>query len=181
MVPAPPPPPPGVAMPSPGRGGGAGGSAAGGWLLWLVLGLFAGLGYGLTQRLLDLQPGDDGLGGHQPFSVKAFPGSGLEALRRSQRGTARSLPADLDALAAEQRRRTDAEELQRRQADMERRQQEELKEREVEQDRLRLEELQRTPDPAPEPALDAPLPELAEPPPAQPPAEPGGEDPTLRP
>lgn len=179
MVPAPPPPPPGAAIASARRGGGGSGAGARGWQAWLLLGICTGLGYGLTQRLLDLQPGEPGLGGHQSFAVKAFPGTSLDGLRRGQRaGASRSLRADLDAVAAERRRKQEAKELEQRQVEIEQRQREEQSRLDAEQDRLRLEELNDTPEPPADPSLDLPP---ADPAPASPSVPAPGEDSIYRP
>lgn len=161
-----------------------GSSVVWGWNVWLLLGVCAGLGYGLTQRLLDLQPGESGLGGHQTFAVKAFPGTSLDGLRRGQRagaGASRGLRVDLDAVAAERRRKEEAKELEQRQAAMERRQREEQSRRDAEQDRLRLEELNRTPEPPADPGLQVSPGDLSDPTLDQPTVPPPGEDATLQP
>ncbi|MCS5693720.1 hypothetical protein NZK33_17315 [Cyanobium sp. FGCU-6] len=163
------------------RGGERAGTSSWSWPVWLMLGFCFGIGYGLTQRLIELRPGE-GLGGRQSFGVKAFPGTGLEGLRRSHRAETRSLRADLDALEQERLKQKESQELERRQAELERRDQEEIERRERENERLRLEEIQRPPQPAPDPALDAPPPEPLE---ALPPPPSAGQgtvgDPTVQP
>jgi len=152
--------------------------------VWLLLGVCFGIGHGLTQRLIELRPGE-AMGGRQSFGVKAFPGSGLEGLRNAPGAQNRSLRADLDALQDERLKQKGAQELEKRQADLERRDQEERERREQENERLRLEELQRPPAPAPDPTPDptvntAPLEPLeALPPP--PSAGQGTADPTGQP
>jgi len=148
--------------------------------VWLLLGVCFGIGHGLTQRLLEVRLGE-GLGGRQSFGVKAFPGSGLDGLRKTHPSDSRSLRADLDALEQERLRQKEAQDLDRRQADLERRDQEERERRERESERLRLEELQSPPPAAPDSTLDAAPAEPLEALPPPPAPGPGTEDPTLRP
>jgi len=180
MVPAPPAPPSGAASPRQRRGAERAGTTSWSWPVWLLLGVCFGIGHGLTKRLLDLRPGE-GLGGRQPFGVQAFPGSGLDGLRKAHPSESRSLRADLDALEKERLKQKDSQELERRQADLERRDQEERERRERENERLRLEELQSPPQPAADSSLDAAPPEPLEALPPPPTASPGTGDPTLRP
>ncbi|MCS5697744.1 hypothetical protein NZK32_01610 [Cyanobium sp. FGCU-52] len=180
MVPAPPPPPSGAASPRHRRAGEPAGTSTWTWPVWLLLGVCFGIGHGLTQRLIDLRPGE-ATGGRQSFGVKAFPGSGLEGLRTRHRAENRSLRADLDALQDERLKQKEAQELERRQADLERRDQEERERRERDNERLRLEELQRPPAPAPDPTLDAAPPEPLEALPPPPSAGQGTVDPTGQP
>ena len=100
MVPAPPPPPSGAARPRHRRGGELAGTSSWTWPVWLLLGVCFGIGHGLTQRLIELRPGE-AMGGRQSFGVKEFPGSGLEGLRNAHGAQNRSLRADLDALEDE--------------------------------------------------------------------------------
>lgn len=180
MVPAPPPPPSGAVNPRLRSGGELAGTSSWTWQVWLLLGVCFGIGHGLTQRLLELRPGE-AMGGRQSFAVKAFPGSGLEGLRKAHGAQNRSLRADLDALEDERLKQKEAQELERRQADLERRDQEERERREQEDERLRLEELQRPSAPAADPTLNTEPPEPLETLPPPPSAGQGPADPTEQP
>jgi hypothetical protein len=148
--------------------------------VWLLLGVCFGIGHGLTQRLLDLRPGE-GLGGRQSFGVQPFPGSGLDGLRKAHPSETRSLRADLDALEQERLKQKDSQELERRQADLERRDQAERERRDRQEERLRLEELQKPPSAVPDPNVNTSPTEPVEALPPPPSTHQGTEDPTLRP
>lgn len=102
------------------------------WQLWLVLGLFFGLGYGLTQRLLGLRV--DGLLPNQPgYGFKEPPGTRLEELRKRSGDTpAAPIRADLDRLERETRARREAAEASRRKAEAEARSREDQQQQEME-------------------------------------------------
>lgn len=180
MVPAPPPPPSGAASPRHRRGRELVGTSSWTWQVWLLFGVCFGIGHGLTQRLIELRPGE-AMGGRQSFAVKAFPGSGLERLRNGHGAQNRTLRADLDALEDERLKQKEAQELERRQADLERRDQEERERREQDNERLRLEELQSPPAPAADPTLNTAPPEPLETLPPPPSAGQGPADPTGQP
>jgi hypothetical protein len=149
--------------PSPGRSRKQGIS----WRTGLVLGLCFGLGYGLTQRLLPVNP-FEGIRGVRLFGVKPPPGTTLDTLREREGGTSKGVRADLDQLERERQQKEkikEEEEMARRREAMEKR---ERLEREVEQDRLRepLDEGGFSPTPSPEPTSSLPPPpELPAPPP----------------
>ncbi|MFN9546105.1 MAG: hypothetical protein ACK6AD_03400 [Cyanobacteriota bacterium] len=156
------------------------------WGRWLLLGLFFGLGHGLTQRLLEVRWGEDST--RPPaFRAKApADGLSLEELRRRHPDQAKPLTADLDLLARQKREARQKQELAKREEAA--RQKAALQEEHdrVDSDRTRLEEFNRTPEPAtseaiqqdnglpstpPAPELpppESPEPSAAEPPPALP-------------
>ncbi|MCT0223699.1 hypothetical protein [Synechococcus sp. CS-1328] len=84
------------------------------WLGPLLVGVCFGVGYGLTQRLLTLNlPGLIHLG--QGFSLKPFPGTGLEALRQRFGQEGQQIRGDLDLLELEAQSRQQDEEMRKRQ------------------------------------------------------------------
>lgn len=134
----------GDAGPAPGRPG---------WQLALVAGLCFGLGYGVVQRLMDLElPQLVQLA--QPFEVRAFPGTTLESLRLQAGAEQRSIRADLALF-----------ELEEQQRQAEQRRAEELAQR-AEQDRQETLAQEAT-SPEAEPPAASPEP-LALPPPPEP-------------
>jgi hypothetical protein len=81
------------------------------WRVPLVAGLCFGLGYGVVQRLMDLElPQLVQLG--QPFDVREFPGTSLESLRLRIGAPVQTIRGDLGLLELEE---------QQRQADQQRR------------------------------------------------------------
>ena len=112
------------------------------WRTPLLVGLCFGLGYGITNRLLDLSWNGLVRLGHS-FNVRPLPGTSLESLR--QRYGAEGLPirADLDRGEREAQARK-AEQLARQQAELE---------------RQRLQQAEPAMDPSNEPAAEA-TPEL---------------------
>ncbi len=73
------------------------------WVGPLVVGVCFGLGYGLSQRLFNLQVGELVHFGRN-FDVQPFPGSGLESLRLRYGASPEPLRADLDSLEQERLR-----------------------------------------------------------------------------
>ena len=137
------------------------------WRTPLLVGLCFGLGYGITNRLLDLSwNGFVRLG--NSFNLRPLPGTSLESLR--QRYGAEGLPirADLDRGEREAQARK-AEQLARQQAELE---------------RQRLQQAEPGMDPSGEPAGE-PTPELPgewhSPAAAQAPAKPQPQSPPGRP
>jgi hypothetical protein len=142
------------------------------WAIPLLAGLCFGLGYGVVQRLMQLElPRQGQL--VEPFRMKEFPGTTLESLRLKVGEEPRSIRGDLGALEQEE---------QQRKAETERRQREQELEAERQRERLApplSRELEPAPAatpppapapaPAPPPAAD-PLPRLD--PPITPPFEP---------
>jgi hypothetical protein len=99
------------ASPSAASSGSASASVAAAPLL--LTGFCFGLGYGVVQRLMDLElPQLVQLG--QPFEVRPFPGTTLESLRLRLGAPAGSIRADLGVLELEEQQRQ--EERRRRQA-----------------------------------------------------------------
>jgi hypothetical protein len=94
------------------------------WQSGLLLGLCFGLGYGLTHRLLPLNP-LSGFEGQQPFGVKAFPGTGLRTFRENSGDAPGSLRADLDRIEREktlkEQSAREEEEMAKRRASIEER------------------------------------------------------------
>jgi len=81
------------------------------WRVPLLAGLCFGLGYGVVQRLMDLElPQLVQLG--QPFDVREFPGTSLESLRLRIGAPVQTIRGDLGLLELEE---------QQRQADQDRR------------------------------------------------------------
>jgi hypothetical protein len=122
------------------------------WRHWLLLGLLFGLGYGLTQRLLALRWEEDG--SRPPaFRAKApTGGTTLEELRRRHGDQGKPLTADLEALARQKQEEEKKKDAARREeaSRVEAAQREE--QTRLESERRRLEELNRSPEPAePEP------------------------------
>ena len=70
------------------------------WLGPLVVGVCFGLGYGVSQRLFNLQVGELVHFGRN-FDVQPFPGSSLERLRLRFGSDSEPLRADLEALEQE--------------------------------------------------------------------------------
>jgi len=118
------------------------------WRRWLLLGLFFGLGHGLTQRLMEVRWQENS---NRPPAFRAKSPSGgtsLEELRRRQGDQTKPLAADLDTLAREKRDQQQKQEAAKREeaARLNAAQQEE-KER-LDSERRRLEEFNRPPEPA---------------------------------
>jgi hypothetical protein len=124
--------------------------------MWLFVGACFGLGYGVTQRLLRLNPGSVWQGS-QLFGVKPFPGTSLGALRERFGNDAMEIRGDLDLLELERKRKEDERELAQREADLKRRQVEEEQRRQQEEERQRLEQIQRESAPEPEAPALAPI------------------------
>ncbi|MEB3270811.1 MAG: hypothetical protein VKJ44_04055 [Synechococcus sp.] len=89
-----------------------------GWKRWFLLGACFGLGYGVPQRLLNLDL-NLRLTSPERFSVQPFPGTELNSLRR--RSGALSLPirADLDRIELEQQQQREAAAIDQRRAEIE--------------------------------------------------------------
>lgn len=151
------------------------------WRRWLMLGLFFGLGYGLTQRLLEVRWGE-GTTRAPAFQPKATPaGMPLEELRRQKGESAKPLPTDLEELARKQREEKEKAEAAKQEAsDQEDAANEEEKNR-LESERRRLEESALEPS---NPSVSTPVaPDLPPPtqvplmPPSPPPSQPSTEAP----
>ena len=67
------------------------------WVGPLVVGVCFGLGYGVSQRLFNLQVGEMVHFGRN-FDVQPFPGSSLESLRSRSGSPSESIRADLEFL-----------------------------------------------------------------------------------
>ena len=67
------------------------------WVGPLVVGVCFGLGYGVSQRLFNLQVGELVHFGRN-FDVQPFPGSSLESLRSRSGSPSESIRADLEFL-----------------------------------------------------------------------------------
>jgi hypothetical protein len=156
------PPPPGGLDARPRRG-----RRPWGWKTWLGLGLFVGLGYGLTQRLL-LIPLGDGWRGSQNFGVKPFPGNELEGLRRRFGVEGQEIRGDLDLLELEAQEKRQKAEIDKRQAEMAERERLEEERRQRAADRARLEGLEEAPTSPEPPAAALPPLETPELPPMSP-------------
>lgn len=147
------------------------------WIRWLLIGLCAGLGYGIAHRLLVFPFSTEGLGGHLRFGVKPVPGTSLEALRQRHGSKGEELRADLDKLVAERDRQREQAETERRRAELEERAaREEKPEASEPPAAAEPDPLDPTSGQEPDPALDAPIasPLLSPPePPPSPAPEPG--------
>ncbi len=122
------------------------------WRVPLVAGLCFGLGYGVVQRLMDLELTSWVQLG-QPFDVREFPGTTLESLRLKLGAPVQSIRGDLGVLELEE---------QQRQADLERKRQAERQAEDAADEPLEASEAPLAP--APEPALETPAaPALPEP------------------
>ena len=86
------------------------------WVGPLVVGVCFGLGYGLSQRLFNLQVGELVHFGRN-FDVQPFPGSSLESLRSRFGSGSESIRADLESLDMQ---RLQAEEAAKAAADAKR-------------------------------------------------------------
>ena len=129
------------------------------WRVPLLAGVCFALGYGVVQRLMDLEVTSWVQLG-QPFDVREFPGTTLESLRLKVGAPVQSIRGDLGVLELEE---------QQRQADLERKRQEQ-RVAEEEADR-RQEPTEAVVSPTPDPVLETPAaPALPEPSsPAEPP------------
>jgi hypothetical protein len=147
------------------------------WRRWLLLGLFFGLGYGMTQRLLEVRWGG---GANRPPAFRAKSPAGgttLEELRRQHGNTTKPLTADLEALVREKRETKRQQDAAKR-TDSERQKMETQEDTDLGDRERRLDDLAAPQEPAsPEMAgergtspLTPAAPEL--PPPVLPPAEP---------
>jgi hypothetical protein len=144
------------------------------WWTVLVLGFCFGLGYGFTQRLLGINPGD-GWSGFQLFGVKAFPGTTLESLRERTGAQPGGIRADLDQIEREKQsqkqQRLDQEETARRRATLEERDRQEREKERLEAEQRSSEAFRESQDAVPEPSsppIESPLLSPPEPVPAAP-------------
>ena len=129
-----------------------------GWTTWLLIGLCAGLGYGIAHRLLVFPFSSEGLGGHLRFGVKPVPGTSLEALRQRHGSKGEELRADLDRLLAERDRQREQAETERRRAELEERAaREETPEASEPSAAAEADPLDPAGGQEPDPALDAPI------------------------
>ncbi|MFN6354089.1 MAG: hypothetical protein ACK40D_14585 [Cyanobacteriota bacterium] len=137
------------------------------WRRWLLLGLCFGLGYGLTQRLLDVRWGE-GSTKAPSFKPKSPPeGTTLEELRRREGSQPKPLAADLEELSRQQQKEKEKEAgAKREEAERQNAAREAEKER-LESDRRRLEELSGSEQPT-SPELPLPPPAAAPLPPPEP-------------
>jgi hypothetical protein len=138
------------------------------WRRWLLLGLFFGLGYGLTHRLLEV-PWGEGSSKAPTFKPKSTPsGTPLGELRQQKGDESKPLAADLEDLARQQREEKKKQEALDEQTQRQDTAIEEEKKR-LEADRLRLEEMGSSQEP---PTPEATTPEVPQlPPPTPPPIE----------
>jgi hypothetical protein len=155
------------------------------WRRWLLLGLFFGLGYGMTQRLLEVRW--DG-GDHRTPAFRAKSPAGgtpLDDLRRRNGSSSKPLTADLETLARQKRERKDQQEAAKRAESERLKEAGQLEGGTVEERRQRLDDFGTPTEPAaPDaaadratpsftpaaPELPSPAPFAAEPPEAPPPA-----------
>jgi hypothetical protein len=151
------------------------------WRRWLLLGLFFGLGYGLTQRLLEVRWGE-GTTRTPSFQPKATPaGTPLEELRRQTGENTKPLPTDLEELARKQREEKEKAKAAKQEASEREATANEAEKNRLESERRRLEESTLEPS---NPSVSTPMaPDLPPPtpvplmPPPPPPSQPSTEAP----
>lgn len=115
------------------------------WRRWFLLGLLFGLGYGLTQRLLEVPWGEDSSRAPAFRAKSPSGGLSLEELRRQQADKDQPLPADLDTLARRKREEQQKQEAAKREeAERLKAAQQEEKDR-LESDRRRLDSFDDSP------------------------------------
>lgn len=85
---------------------------------WLILGVCFGVGYGIADRLVNLQLTPT-WSTEQRFEVRSFPGTELQTLRRQSGDSAISIRADLDRIETERQQKREAAELEKRRASLE--------------------------------------------------------------
>jgi len=85
---------------------------------WLILGACFGIGYGVTDRLVNL-PFTPIWTNQQRFEVRPSPGTELETLRRQSGESSTPIRADLDQIELERQQKREAAELERRRAELE--------------------------------------------------------------
>jgi hypothetical protein len=152
------------------------------WRRWLLLGLLFGLGYGLTQRFLDLRWEEDGSRPPAFRSKATSGGTTLEELRRRHGNQARPLTADLEALAREKQEEQKKKEAARREEAARLKAAKEEEKTSLDSERRRLEEINRPPEPeAPEPSRQPDALLSTPPTPELPPPEPSTPEPTPQP
>jgi hypothetical protein len=143
------------------------------WRRWLVFGFLFGLGYGFTQRLVDLRWQEDST--RPPAFRMKTPSGGvsLEELRRRHGDTGRTLPADLERLAGDQREAREKQEAAKREEAARLEDAQRAEKERLESERRRLDAFDSPPEPtAAEPVRrDDPL-LLTPPTPELPPPEP---------
>jgi len=139
------------------------------WRRWLLLGLFFGLGYGLTERLLEVRWGESSTKA-PAFKPKSTPsGIPLGELRQQKGDNSTPLAADLEELARKQREDKEKQETLKQEETQRQNAAIEEEKKSLESDRRRLEELNSSPQPpTPEPTTPE-VPQL--PPPTPPPIE----------
>jgi TolA-binding protein len=126
------------------------------WWRWLVLGLCFSLGYGLTQRLGRMGSSSAATGAVPSFAAQETPGTRLAELQKRFGAEGHSLLGDLDRLVEERRQEGQRQEEESRKATQEQLNQQRQEDAQRQADRIRLEALNRGPDPAasnPEPIL----------------------------
>ncbi len=118
------------------------------WRRWLLLGLLFGLGYGFTQRLLDLRWQEDST--RPPaFRTKAPSGGvSLEELRRRNGDKSMTLTADLETLARDKRAAQEKQEAAKREEAARLEEAQRAEKERLESERRRLEALNAPQEPA---------------------------------
>jgi len=118
------------------------------WWRWLVFGLCFSLGFGLTQRLGRMGATTAAKGTVPSFAAQDSPGTRLGELQKRLGVEGHSLRSDLERLAEERRQEGQRQEEESRKATEEQRSQERQEAAQREADRIRLEALNKGPDPA---------------------------------
>ena len=133
---------------SPGTGRPRTEAARGPWWRWLVFGLCFSLGYGLTQRLSRVGSSSAAKGEVPAFAAQESPGTRLGELQKRFGAEGQSLVGDLDRLVEERRQEGQRQEEESRKANQEQLNQERQDAAQRQADRIRLEALNKGPDPA---------------------------------
>ena len=133
---------------SPGTGRPRTEAARGPWWRWLVFGLCFSLGYGLTQRLGRVGSSSAAKGEVPAFAAQESPGTRLGELQKRFGAEGQSLVGDLDRLVEERRQEGQRQEEESRKANQEQLNQERQDAAQRQADRIRLEALNKGPDPA---------------------------------
>ena len=84
----------------------------------LILGFCFGIGYGITDRLVNLQFTPNG-SAEQRFEVRPFPGTELQSFRRRSGDSLTPIRADLDRIEAERQQKREAADMEKRRAALE--------------------------------------------------------------
>ncbi len=133
---------------SPGTGRPRTEASRGPWWRWLVFGLCFSLGYGLTQRLGRMGASSAMKGEVPAFAAQESPGTRLGELQKRFRAEGKPLVGDLDRLVEERRQQSQRQDEENRKANQEQLNQDLQDAAQRQADRIRLEALNKGPEPA---------------------------------